>query len=75
MVKLGNLALDGSKFRAMIRRQGRLWVGLGGHLGDNAQVWKLTESGWVKHLLFKQKMVAVLQTDDRGRLFIWPREV
>ena len=59
-----------TQVRAMIIRQGELYVGLGGNLPGNAQVWRMAKSGWVKHLQFEQKKVAVLQTDQHGRLFV-----
>jgi len=59
-----------TQVRAMVVRQDKLYVGVGGNAANCAQIWKLTEAGWVKHLEFKQKKVAVLQTDDKGRLFV-----
>jgi len=67
----GDVFPDGStQVRSMIVRQGMLYVGVGGNDSECAQIWKLTGSGWVKHLGFEQKKVAVLQTDDKGRFFV-----
>lgn len=64
-----------TQVRSMIVRQGQLdvgqlYVGLSGVVGRSAQIWKLAESGWVKHLEFQPWKVAVLETDDQGRLFV-----
>jgi len=59
-----------TQVRSMIVRQGQLFVGLSGVVPRSAQIWKLTEAGWAKHLEFEPWKVAVLQTDDQGRLFV-----
>ena len=59
-----------NQVRAMISSNGQLYIGVAGTVANSAQVWKLINSGWVRHAEFKPWKVAVLQTDTAGNLYV-----
>lgn len=59
-----------NQVRGMISRDSQLYIGVSGTVAGSAQVWKLADSGWVKHAEFSSLKAAVLQTDPAGNLFV-----